>query len=187
MDSLERQNLFCKLVNVDVASHSPQIDHLRSEMYEVLEGLHPQPASLPIYSTVTGARGDELNFNADYWIDNLRKPVLFSDAIGQLLDDGYSIFIEIGPHPVLLSSIQQSLEPHHREIRLLPSLRREEPERQVLLGSLGTLYTEGFSIDWSKLYPNGGKYVNLPLIPWQRQRYWMDTKSSDSKNPWHCG
>ncbi len=42
MDHLERQNLFCKLVNVDVASHSPQIDHLRVEMHKVLEGLHPR-------------------------------------------------------------------------------------------------------------------------------------------------
>ena len=184
-DSLERQNLFCKLVNVDVASHSPQIDHLRTDMYKVLQGLNPQPASLPIYSTVTGAKGNDLNFNSDYWVDNLRKPVLFSDAIDQLLDDGYSTFIEVGPHPVLLSSIQQSLGLHHMEVRLLPSIRRDEPEHKVLLGSLATLYTEGFSIDWKKLYPRGGKYINLPLIPWQRQRYWIETKSSSSKNIWH--
>jgi myxalamid-type polyketide synthase MxaE and MxaD len=186
-DSLDRQNLFCKLVNVDVASHSPQIDHLRSDMYKVLEGLDPQPASLPIYSTVTGAKGNDLNFNADYWIDNLRKPVLFSDAIGQLLDDGCSTFIEIGPHPVLLSSIQQSLKSYHTKVRLLPSIRRDEPERKVLFGSLAALYTEGFSVDWNTLYPNGGKYVSLPLIPWQRQRYWIEAKSAGSKNLWHSG
>jgi acyl transferase domain-containing protein len=184
-DSLDRQNLFCKLVNVDVASHSPQIEYLRADMYKVLEGLDPQPASLPIYSTVTGARGNDLNFNADYWIDNLRKPVLFSDAIGQLLDDGYTTFIEIGPHPVLLSSIQQSLKSHHKNIRLLPSMRRDEPEQQVVLGSLAVLYTEGFSVDWNKLYPTGGKYISLPLIPWQRQRYWIEKNSAGSKNIWH--
>ena len=184
-DSLDRQNLFCKLVNVDVASHSPQIDRLRAELYKVLVGLDPQSASLPIYSTVAGAMGNDLNFNADYWIDNLRKPVLFSDAIGQLLDDGYSTFIEIGPHPVLLSSIHQSIKPHHKEIRLIPSIRRNEPERRVLLASLGILYTEGFSIDWKKLFPTGGKYIHLPLIPWQRQRYWIETRSAKSKNLWH--
>ncbi|RYG01299.1 MAG: type I polyketide synthase, partial [Chitinophagaceae bacterium] len=181
-NSLDRQNLFCKTVNVDVASHSPQIELLRTDVYKALHGLDPQPASLPIYSTVTGARADDLNFNADYWIDNLRKPVLFSDAIGQLLDDGYSTFIEIGPHPVLLSSIQQSSQSGSHKLSLLPSLRREEPERKILLGSLGRLYTEGFSIDWKNVYHSGGKYVNLPLIPWQRQRYWIDTKSASSRN-----
>jgi acyl transferase domain-containing protein/acyl carrier protein len=185
MESLQRQNLFCKLVKVDVASHSPLMDHLRSELLEVLDGLHPQPAKIPIYSTVTGASGDNLTFDANYWMDNLRKPVLFSDAIEQLLDSRHTTFIEIGPHPILLSSIQQSLRPHHPEVRLLPSLRREEPERKVLLGTLGALYTEGFSIDWNKLYPAGGKYVPLPLMPWQHQRYWMDTKSASSQILWH--
>jgi myxalamid-type polyketide synthase MxaE and MxaD len=184
-DSLDRQNLFCKLVNVDVASHSPQIDLLRADMYKALEGLDPRPASLPIYSTVTGSKANDLNFNADYWVDNLRKPVLFSDAIGLLLNDGYSTFIEIGPHPVLLSSIQQSLQSRSRELSLLPSLHRDEPERQILLGSLAALYTEGFSIDWKNLYPTRWKYVNLPMISWQRQRYWIDTKPAKSKNSWH--
>ena len=68
---------------------------------------------------------------------------------------------------------------------MLPSLRREEPEREVLLRTLGALYTEGFSIAWNKLYPTGGKYVHLPSIPWQRQRYWIDTKSATSKYQWH--
>ncbi len=185
MESLQRQNLFCKPVNVDVASHGPQIDLLRSELQEVLTGLHPQPAVLPIYSTVTGARADGINFNADYWIDNLRKPVLFSEAVSQLLDTGHSIFIEIGPHPILLSSIQQSLKPRHQKISLLPSLRRDEPERRGILKVLGTLYTDGFSFVWNKLYPTGGKYVQLPPIRWLRQRYWIDTTSASSKKTWH--
>jgi acyl transferase domain-containing protein/acyl carrier protein len=185
MDYLQSQNLFCKLINVDVASHSPQMDYLRSELLQALEGLRPQSAKVPIYSTVTGARGDDLIFNADYWMDNIRKPVLFSDAIGQLLHSGHTTFIEIGPHPILLSSIEQLLNSRYPEVRLFPSLRREEPERKIMLGSLGALYTEGFSIDWNKLYPTGGKYVHLPSIPWQRQRYWIETKPATSKNPWH--
>lgn len=185
MDTLERQNLFCKWVKVDVASHSPQIEPLREELIKALEGLNPQPARLPIYSTVTGTRGDELVFDSEYWVDNMRKPVLFSDAIGQLLDSGYSMLIEIGPHPILLSSILQSIKSHHQDIRLLSSLRREEPEREILLSTLGILYTKGFPISWKNLYPTQGKYVNLPPITWQRQSYWMETGSFNSKKAWH--
>ncbi|MBZ5859380.1 type I polyketide synthase [Flavihumibacter profundi] len=185
MVSLQHQNLFCKLVNVDVASHSPQMDDLRSELLQALDGLHPQSARISIYSTVTGALGNDLTFDADYWMDNLRKPVLFSDTIGQLLNSGHTTFIEIGPHPILIGAIEQSLQFRYPNVRLLPSLRREEPEREALLGSLGALYTEGFSIAWDKFYPSGGKYVHLPSIPWQRQRYWIDAKPASSKNPWH--
>lgn len=185
MDSLQRQNLFCKKVNVDVASHSSQIDQLRSELLDVLTGLRPQHSRIPTYSTVTGGRADDISFNADYWVDNLRKPVLFSDAIGQLLDDGHSIFVEVGPHPLLLGSIQQSLKPHHHKVSLFSSLRREEPQREAMLKTLGALYANGFTITWKNLYPTGGNYVHLPSIPWQRQHYWIDTKSATSKDPWH--
>jgi len=184
MDSLQHKNLFCKWVNVDVASHSPQMDILRAELLEVLDGLQPQLTKIPIYSTVTGTLADDFSFDASYWMDNLRKPVLFADAIGQLFDDGFSTFIEIGPHPLLLGAIQQSTRALQQEVGLRPSLRREEPEREVLLSTLGALYTKGFTIDWNKLFPTKGKYVHLPPIPWQRQRYWIDTKSATSKNPW---
>ncbi len=185
MESLESQNLFCKLVNVDVASHSPQMDSLRTELIDGLSELNPLTPKIPFYSTVTGHRGDELTFNANYWMDNIRKPVLFAAAIDELLENGHSDFIEIGPHPVLLGSIQQSLQPSHRHVRVFPSLRRDTPEREVMLRTLGQLYAEGFSIDWKKLYPIRGNYVHLPTIPWQRQRYWIDKKPSGSKNAWH--
>lgn len=184
MDYLQGQNLFCKLVNVDVASHSPQMDAVRAELLQALDGLQPKPANIPIYSTVTGALGDGLQFNARYWMDNLRAPVLFSDALRHILDDGYSTFIEIGPHPILLGAIQQSINSHHEVVRLRPSLRREAPERETLLRTLGALYTEGFSIAWNKLYQTRGQYVHLPSIPWQRQRYWVEPRSTTLRSPW---
>jgi acyl transferase domain-containing protein len=141
MERLQSQNLFCKLLQVDVASHSAQMDDLQPELLKVLDGLQPQPAQISIYSTVTGKPAKGTDFNAGYWIENLRKPVLFSEAVDQLLDDGHAVFIEIGPHPVLLSSIQHISRIHHRGNSLLASLRKEEPGRQVLLDVVGsTLY-----------------------------------------------
>ena len=188
IEYLEQQNLFCKLVNVDVASHSPQMDSLRSELIDGLSELKPTTPKILVYSTVTGSRGDELSFNAHYWMDNIRKPVLFSAVIDELLKDDYTDFIEIGPHPVLLGSIQQSLLPSHRRVSLFPSLRRNEPECEVMIRTLGQLYTKGYSVSWKNLYPTPGKYVKLPMIQWQRQRYWIDKQSSGSKNAWqHSG
>lgn len=181
IDDLERRNLFCRLVNVDVASHSFQMDELRDDLLKMLDGLKTKPAKIPIYSTVSGSLANELNFNATYWMDNLRKPVLFSDTISQLFKDGYSVFIEISPHPVLLSSIQQTLASANGKIKLLASLRRGEGEHKVLYEALGALYTDGFSILWDRLYPKVGKHVQLPQIPWQRQHYWLDMKQIGSK------
>src|ERR1019366_2657342 len=68
---LQRQDIFCRTVKVDFAAHSPQMEPLRGDLERVLEGLQPHPASVPIYSTVTGADGSELEFHALYWVRNL--------------------------------------------------------------------------------------------------------------------
>ncbi|MBI3796469.1 MAG: acyltransferase domain-containing protein [Deltaproteobacteria bacterium] len=171
LEHLQRQDIFCRLVNVDFASHSPQMDLLRADLLRALDELHPHAAALPLYSTVTGTVSDGLTFDATYWARNLREPVLFSTAVQQLRDDGHDIFLEISPHPILLSAIQQGLQ----HTNTLPSLRRDEDEQFVMRGSLGTLYTLGYPVDWSRLYPSSSRCVSLPSYPWQRERCWLDT------------
>src|ERR1019366_163184 len=161
LDQLRRRDIFCHMVKVDFASHSPQMDPLRADLLQALEGLEPRPASVPIYSTVTGTGGNELEFDALYWVRNLREPVLFSTAVQRLLEDGHDIFLEISPHPILLSSIQQGFNHSGQGGAVLPSLRREEEEHTVMLGSLGALYTLGHVVDWSRIYPAGGRGVRL--------------------------
>lgn len=173
LERLARQDVFCNLVKVDYASHSPQMDPLRPELLQILAELQPRSASIPIYSTVTGQRSDGRDFDATYWARNLREPVLFLTTFAQLLQDGHDIFLELSPHPILLSAIQQGLRHFGCAGVALPSLRREEEERAVMLGSLGTLYTLGHPIDWPTLYPVPGRCVPLPSYPWQRERFWL--------------
>jgi acyl transferase domain-containing protein/acyl carrier protein len=161
---LERDGVFCRRVKVDVASHSPQVEPLREDLLRGLAGLVATETGLPMCSTVTGAPIDGAQLDAAYWMRNLREPVQFAAAIRRLREQGCDAFVEISPHPVLLSAIEQGL--------CVPSLRREEPERAVLLESLGVLYTGGLGVDWARLYPTGGRCVDLPLYPWQRERFW---------------
>ena len=117
-----------------------KIEFLRTKLTKVLSDINPQPPKISIYSTVTGEKGDRLSFDANYWVDNLRNTVLFSEAIESLQESNHSLFIEIGPHPLLLGSIQQCLHSKAHQIKLLPTMRREEPQREVLLRTLGILY-----------------------------------------------
>jgi myxalamid-type polyketide synthase MxaE and MxaD len=185
LNKLQSDNIWCKLVKVDVASHSPQMDLLNPSLDKDLASISPKVPNIPIYSTVTGSLGNELSFNAEYWIENLRKPVLFSDTINQMVESGYSFFIEIGPHPVLLGSIKQSIQNHKHDISLFPSLKREESSRRNLLETLGNLYVNGFSITWEQVVPNNSKYVSLPNIQWEGKRYWLDNGPLGSENSLH--
>ncbi len=165
LDRLQRDDVFCRMVKVDFASHSPQMEPLRADLLQALEGLQPLAETLPIYSTVTGQLSHGQEFNMLYWARNMREPVLFHTAVQHLLEDGHDIFLEISPHPILLSSIQQGLHHAGQEGTVLPSLRREEDERTILLGSLGALYTLGYPVDWNLIYPAGGHCVRTPVLP----------------------
>jgi acyl transferase domain-containing protein/acyl carrier protein len=178
---LQRQDIFCRMIKVDFAAHSPQMEPLRGDLERALEGLRLRPTSVPMYSTVTGQACDGLSFDRRYWARNLREPVLFSTAVQQMLEDGHDIFLEISPHPIMLSSIQQELRHAGKEGAVLPSLRREEEEGKVLAGSLGALYTLGYPMQWSRIYPERGRCVRLPLYPWQRERYWLDNAADDTR------
>lgn len=182
MNDLVKKDLFCRWVKVDVASHSPQIELLRSNLIEQLSEINSQPPKISIYSTVTGEKADHLSFDANYWVDNLRNTVLFSDAIVSMKESGHSLLLEIGPHPLLLGSIQQCVHPNIDQFRLLPTMRREEPEREVLLRTLGVLYLEGLSVSWDKLFSNPGNHVHLPTIPYKKERFWIDDDIKDSYN-----
>jgi phthiocerol/phenolphthiocerol synthesis type-I polyketide synthase B len=170
MARLEQDGVFCRLVKVDVASHSPQMEPLAAELATVLDGLKPTPACAPIYSTALGRRAEGNTFDAGYWARNLRDPVLFNTAVSLLADDGVTVFVELGPHPILLPSIQQTVP----NATTIACARRDEPEQAAFLTMLGNLWTTGAAVDWRRVMPDGGSPVELPLYPWQRERHWAD-------------
>lgn len=169
----ERRDIFCRMLQgVDIAFHSPQMEPLKAQLTEALAGIAPDQASIPIYSTVTAKLHEGARFDATYWGDNLREPFLFADAIQEMLKAGYTTFVEVSPHPVLVKAIQECAQHVQREVTVLASLRRNEAARGTLLGTLGTLYTQGRAVQWAQLYPDGLPCVTLPSYPWQRERFW---------------
>ncbi len=177
MENLREQEVFCRLINVDVASHSPQMDPLQPELIEALNNIQPRTTTIPFYSTVTQEVCDGMSLDAEYWGKNLRQPVRFGDTIQRLLEDEHVIFIELSPHPILLTSIEETSKEANKPAHVFASLRRDQPESQTMLAELGSLYTLGYKVDWNKLYPNGGAVVSLPTYPWQREKYWFETSS----------
>ncbi len=80
MTRLQRQDIFCRLIKVDFAAHSPQMEPLRADLERALEGLQPRPASVPIYSTVTGQVSDGLSFDPVYWTQEPQRACALFDC-----------------------------------------------------------------------------------------------------------
>jgi acyl transferase domain-containing protein/aryl carrier-like protein len=175
---LETFQVFHRFLNGKVPYHSHFMDPLRRELMDALADLQPRSATLPLYSTVTGTRIDGRGDTASYWWQNVRATVLFSSALTQMIQDGYTVFVELSPHPVLASSIKELLALQNQEGLVLPSLRRKEPEHLSMLGALGALYTQGYPLAWETLYPQPAALVKLPAYPWQLKSYWTESVES---------
>ena len=172
--SLEQQGRFCRRLPVRVPYHGPQMEPLREELLEVLAGLDCVKSTVPIFSTAEGAWADGHPFDADYWWQNVRRPVLFGPAIERLAGEGFDLFLELSPHPVLAASIRECLADRNGDQAVLPTLRRNDDERRSLLRSLAVLYARGRSVEWRGVLGQSGAYVRLPSYPWQRERHWFD-------------
>jgi acyl transferase domain-containing protein len=175
---LETFQVFHRFLVGKVPYHSHFMDPLREELLASLADLHPRSAPLPLYSTVTGTRIDGHGVDAYYWWQNVRATVLFASALGQMIQDGYSVFLELSPHPVLASSIKELLVQQGQEGAVLPSLRRKEEDRTIMLASLGSLYTLGYPVAWQTFYGQTGNFVRLPSYPWQLKPYWTESVES---------
>ncbi|SHN35306.1 type I polyketide synthase [Rhizobacter sp. OV335] len=172
MAQLESEGVFCRLVKVDVASHSPQMAPLAAELAAELHDLQPQATRAALYSTVLARRAEGAELTGRYWADNLRQPVRFGATVQQLLADGITVFVELGPHPVLLPSVQQTAQAGGREVTTIACARRDEAELPAMRAALGALHCAGVPLDWSRMLPRG-RTLTLPTYPWQRERHWI--------------
>ena len=171
---LEGRGTFCRRIKVDVASHSPQMDPLLDELRAKLAGITPRAATVPMRSTVTGATLAGPELTAAYWADNLRAPVRFGQAIESLLADGFTLFVEMSPHPILVPAVEEVRQAAGVPGLAAGSLRREQPERLTLLDSLGALHVHGHPLDAKRLFPSGARRVPLPTYAWERVPCWLD-------------
>jgi acyl transferase domain-containing protein/acyl carrier protein len=184
IEILTSRQVFCRPIKVDFASHSPQIDLIKDDLKSGLASVLPQPSRIPVFSTVYNSITNGASFGADYWCDNIRKPVLFSQVVEQCILEGNIIFLEISSHPVLLPFIEQCIESgkagmqavNKNSCKVAASLKRQSAENEELIGNLGTLYTMGGRIDWKKYYsgkaPSQGPA--LPRYPWQKEHFWIE-------------
>ncbi|WP_411054270.1 SDR family NAD(P)-dependent oxidoreductase [Streptomyces sp. NEAU-383] len=181
-----------RLIEVDYASHGPQVDEIREELNEVLAGVRPIVGGadeVAFYSTVTGGRADASALDTVYWVRNLRERVRFADAVEALLSDGYRVFIEASTHPVLTIGMQESFELAGVDAVAVSTLRRDHGGQAQLLHSLGQAFIAGVEVDWRAAFPADPtpRTVDLPTYAFQHQRYWLDGLSGRGADPADLG
>ncbi|MFV0132629.1 type I polyketide synthase [Streptomyces sp. HMX87] len=163
---LEERHVLCRAVKVNVASHSPQMDALRDDLLRELADLAPGRGTPGMVSTVYGSRVAGPDLTAHYWVENLRRPVRFADAVRRVAEEAESVFLEISPHPVLVAAITDTLADGHGAAAV-SSLHRACDEPTELARAAGRLFAHGGRVDWQRWHRGGPRHVpSLPTYSW---------------------
>ncbi|MBF0303700.1 MAG: acyltransferase domain-containing protein, partial [Desulfamplus sp.] len=104
---LEQDRIFCRILKINIPYHSPIVEPFINDFYNNIKDIHVNVARLPIYSTLRGGLPLSNDFGPDYWPEHISKPVQFAKTINQMVEDGYTTFIEISPHGVLSGAIEE--------------------------------------------------------------------------------
>ncbi|UED88783.1 SDR family NAD(P)-dependent oxidoreductase [Streptomyces profundus] len=168
----EARGLRARRVPVDYASHSAQVADVRDELLAGLAGVRPAPGDLPLLSTVTAEFADGTTMDAEYWYRNLREPVAFHAATERLLRTGHTLFVEVGPHPVLIAGIEGTAADAALPVTTVGTLQRGQGGRDRMRAALAEAWTAGADVDRAAL-TGPGAHVELPTYPFQRAHYWL--------------
>ncbi|PNY28266.1 Polyketide synthase [Tolypocladium capitatum] len=189
---LEERGVFARRLKVDVAYHSVHMHSCSGEYRAAIIDLEGRPAAtdeegqrqkpITMVSSVTGSEVDPELLGPYYWIRNLISPVLFTDAVKELVspagEDGSTsnavdMLVEIGPHSALGGPIEQILTHHGiKNVRYISMLTRGENALDTSLNLAAELFCLGVLLDVSEA--NGDSncrlLTDLPPYPWNHSQ-----------------
>jgi acyl transferase domain-containing protein/acyl carrier protein/NADP-dependent 3-hydroxy acid dehydrogenase YdfG len=176
---LDELQIFNRFLNGEVPYHTYYMDTIKDDLVSAFGELAPGAATIPLYSTVTGERLDGYTDGSAYWWQNTRSTVLFEPAVRRMFDDGYTHFVELGPHPVLAASLFEIAGTHTTDTVVVATQRRNEDDGRTLMDCVGALHCHGYPVAWDALYPRDtARLLKLPLYPWQSKRFWNETQEA---------
>lgn len=194
----EEEKKFARTLKVDTAYHSHhmkpcKLPYLRALRECGVEVLQP-PADTPMwYSSVHDGElmTAKSSLSAEYWVDNMSNPVLFSRAVAQARESSKTEFtfaVEVGPHPALKTPTLDTLKALGVSIPgYAGTLTRGKHDAEAFTDMLGALWTEAGSaaVDLIAFEQVGGAdqtflqpIPDLPKYSWNHdRRLWCEARS----------
>ena len=177
-EQLQQNEIHTKSLPGTIPYHSPMLAPIKETLLDSLSRVLPSYGRIPVMSTVTGSlvRGNAID--QSYWYSNVSNTVQFHQGIDGLIQMGYTQFVEIGAHPVLLNYIAR--HESAKDKLLVPTLRREEDEMFRITDSLAKLFVNGYEFCVKAWFLSGRK-VSLPTYEWEHKSYWMEPEEMRRK------
>ena len=150
------QRISARIIAVDYPFHSRLLAPFEDAFMASMTDFSARPGTLPFLSTVTGAGSTAQALGAAYWWRNIREPVRFADAVQAAADLGCRAFVEIGPRPILLNSITETLAavPGVAAMASFDSAERADGPDPVL-ATLARAVAHGARVDHDRVFGAG--------------------------------
>ncbi|MFD9279252.1 type I polyketide synthase [Streptomyces mirabilis] len=175
---LERRDVLCRRVKVNVASHSRLMDEIRDDLLARLADVEPAPPRTEMVSTVRCASVRGADLDAAYWVDNLRRPVRFAETVRQLAETRDVIFVEVSPHPLLAQAIDDVQSAAGVAPKVVTTLVRLQSEATATARAMGRAFSLGARVDWRRWYGDDKRRIPLPLYTWDAEDHRVESVPS---------
>lgn len=169
--ALTERQVFVRRLALDYAFHSPAMNPIEQQVIADLAHIRPRNADVPFFSTVVGGELQGQRLDSGYWWQNIRFPVLFQGAMDELVGQGFNLFVEVGPHPILRSYVTDALTQRELPGQVITTLARNDHSPVLLERCVARLLIAGAEPDWQQQFPVAGNNVRLPNYAWQRERF----------------
>ncbi|KAJ4855340.1 acyl transferase domain-containing protein [Trichoderma breve] len=181
---LKTEGYSCTLLDVPYSFHSSQVDPILDDFRNIAEKVNFGKPRIPVASTLVGAVvRDEGVFSPSYLANQARKPVDFIGALeacrNENLVDDDSVWIEIGPKPVLSSLVGNALNVPRR--KLLHTTNNKEEDWKAISKSMASAYLEALPINWTNFHREYVQFLSLLELPsyaFDLKNYWITTKKA---------
>ncbi|KAL2169493.1 hypothetical protein VTG60DRAFT_5962 [Thermothelomyces hinnuleus] len=195
-EELIKQGKFARVLFVDTAYHSPHMESPSAKYVEALKGCGITPLAgnntIWVSSTLGQGKPSRAELAANYWKENMVRPVLFYEAVAAALDaqGPFDCAVEVGPHPALKSPVMQTIMTVEKASSIPYSglLHRKLDDREAFADFLGWMWTHfGSSSPQIRQFVSGSlqpelvnsRVVNTPSYPWDHsQKFYRESRIS---------
>ncbi|KAF2181508.1 hypothetical protein K469DRAFT_589235 [Zopfia rhizophila CBS 207.26] len=195
---LDKNKIFCRALSTNNnAYHSHHMKALGSQYEHELETFMPKssaikslkqrsgtaspPTKSVFFSSLYGHAAPWSLLGAKYWRQNLESPVLFHQAVAEMVTQvPVDILIEIGPHSALQGPLRQLSKVMSSEFKFpdyLSAIIRGSDNVKDVLSLAGNLFNKGYDVDLARVnanesrggnqYQTGKVITDLPRYQWQ--------------------
>jgi acyl transferase domain-containing protein/acyl carrier protein len=176
-------------LRVSHAFHSPLMDPVLEPLRAVAARLDFAAPRIPVVSDLSGRLASKAELaDPDYWARHARDAVRYHDGICALAAEGVSTYVEIGPHPVLIPAIHDTLQPAAaeepaRRAVTIATLHRDRGGPDQILTALAHAHVRGIAISWPGTGQGTPAQLELPTYAFQHQRYWLTPPAGEVREP----